>query len=108
MFKTEQANCLGVDPELFFPNGAIAPTTEATLKRICMSCEVFDNCLDYALKVKVDGYWAGTTEAKRKELRRFFKITPIRIDEEYKNSFQLETNQARNSRTYRERQKEAG
>jgi WhiB family redox-sensing transcriptional regulator len=82
LFDTSQANCLGVDPELFFPNGAIAPTTEATLKRICMSCRVFDNCLDYALNVKVNGYWAGTTEAQRKDLRRFFHITPIRIDQE--------------------------
>lgn len=95
VFNTEQANCLGVDPELFFPNGAIAPTTEATLKRICMSCRVFDDCLDYALKVKVNGYWAGTTEAKRVELRRFFHITPIRIDQELE-------------RKYRESVKEAG
>ena len=108
MFDTSQANCLGVDPELFFPNGAIAPSTEATLKRICMSCAVFDSCLDYALKVKVNGYWAGTTETKRVELRRFFKITPIRIDEEYKRRLYTETNEAKNSRTYRERQREAG
>ena len=108
MFDTSQANCLGVDPELFFPTGAIAPTTELTLRRICMSCRVFDDCLDYALKVKVNGYWAGTTETKRVELRRFFKITPIRIDEEYKRKLEGETNQAKNSRTYRERQREAG
>lgn len=108
MFDTSRANCLGVDPELFFPNGAIAPTTEATLKRICLNCSVFDECLDYSLKVKVIGFWAGTTEAKRVELRRFFKIEPVRIDEDYKRKLEPETNQARNSRIYRERQKEAG
>jgi WhiB family redox-sensing transcriptional regulator len=108
MFDTSQANCLGVDPELFFPVGAIAPNTETILKRICMSCAVFDSCLDYSLKVKVNGYWAGTTETKRVEIRRFFKITPIRIDEEYKRRLYTETNEAKNSRTYRERQREAG
>lgn len=93
---------------MFFPVGQLNPTTEKTLSRICMTCPVFDDCLDYALKVKVNGYWAGTTETKRVELRRFFKITPVRIDEEYKRKLEGETNQARNSRTYRERLKEAG
>jgi WhiB family redox-sensing transcriptional regulator len=108
MFNTEQANCLGVDPELFFPTGAIAPTTESTLKRICMSCQVFDECLDYALKVKVNGYWAGTTEKTRVELRRFFGITPVRMDEPYKDSFESQSKDARNKRAERQRMREAG
>ena len=108
MFNTDGAACIGLDPELFFPTNNISPKLEELLKKTCMGCPVFDACLDYSLKVKVEGYWAGTTDAKRVELRRFFKITPVRIDEEYKKQFQLETNQARNSRTYRERQKEAG
>jgi WhiB family redox-sensing transcriptional regulator len=108
MFDTSRANCLGVDPELFFPIGTIAPSTEATLKRICLACDVFDDCLQYALEVKVNGYWAGTTEAKRIELRRFFHIEPVRIDEDYKRKLEPETKEARNSRIYRERQKEAG
>lgn len=106
MFNTEQANCLGVEPDLFFPDGAIAPTTEKQLRRICMNCNIMDECLDYALRVKVVGYWAGTTDAQRVELRKLLDIQPVRIDQEYKNTF--ETNQAKNSRTYRERQKEAG
>jgi hypothetical protein len=106
MFNTDGAACIGMDPELFFPNNNISPKLEALLEKTCMSCPVFDNCIDYALKVKVDGYWAGTTEKVRGEMRRFFGITPVRIDEQYKQQF--ETNQAKNSRTYRERQKEAG
>ena len=106
MFDTSQANCLGLDTEMFFPVGQLTPTTEAQLKRVCMSCLVFDKCLDYAIKVKLNGYWAGTTETKRLELRKFFKITAIRIDEEYRRK--TETNEARNSRTYRERLREAG
>jgi hypothetical protein len=106
MFNTDGAACIGMDPELFFPTNNISPKLEALLEKTCMSCPVFDNCIDYALKVKVDGYWAGTTEKVRGEMRRFFGITPVRIDEQYKQQF--ETNQAKNSRTYRERQKEAG
>ena len=108
MFDTSQANCLGLDTEMFFPVGQLNPKVENTLRRICMTCPVFDDCLDYSLKVKVSGYWAGTTETKRVELRRFFKITPVRIDEEYKGKLKTETNQAKNSRTYRERLREAG
>ena len=108
MFNTEGAACIGLDPEMFFPTNNISPKIEELLKRTCMRCPVFDDCLDYALKVKVNGYWAGTTETKRVELRRFFKITPIRIDEEYKRKLDGETNQAKKSRTYRERLREAG
>lgn len=108
MFNTEQANCLGVDPDLFFPDGAIKPSTEKTLRRICMSCNIMDECLEYSLGVKVVGYWAGTTDAQRVELRKLLDIEPVRLDQEYKSLFKTETNQARNSRTYCERQKEAG
>jgi hypothetical protein len=108
MFNTEGAACIGLDPELFFPTNSVEPKIEKLLKKTCMNCPVFDDCLDYALKVKVSGFWAGTTETKRVELRRFFKITPIRIDEEYKRKLEPETNQAKRSRTYRERQREAG
>jgi hypothetical protein len=108
MFNTEGAACIGLDPELFFPDSNMSPKIEGLLRKTCMGCPVFDNCLDYALKVKVNGYWAGTTDARRVELRRFFKITPVRIDEEYKRKLEPETNQAKNSRNYRARQREAG
>lgn len=108
MFDTSQANCLGVDPELFFPNGAIAPQTEKTLRRICMSCNVFWECYDYALNVKVDGFWAGTTDNQRKTLRKDLGIEAVRIDEPYKEMFESQTNQAKNAKAYRQRMREAG
>jgi WhiB family redox-sensing transcriptional regulator len=108
MFDTNQANCLGVDPELFFPNGAIAPQTEKTLRRICMNCNVFWECYDYALNVKVDGFWAGTTESQRKSLRKELGIEAVRIDEPYKESFESQTKEAKNTRAYRKRMREAG
>ncbi len=108
MFNTDGASCIGLDPELFFPTNSISPDIEDLLKKTCLGCPIFDDCLEYSLKVKVEGWWAGTTDKDRVELRRFFHITPIRIDEEYKRNLEGETNQARNSRTYRERQREAG
>ncbi len=108
MFNTDGAACIGLDPELFFPTNNISPVIEDLLKKTCLRCPIFDACLDYSLKVKVEGWWAGTSDKERIELRRFFHITPIRMDEEYKHHFKQETNEAKNARTYRERQREAG
>ena len=108
MFNTEQANCLSLDPELFFPVGEMKKEIADSLQRICMNCPIMDQCLEYALHVKVSGYWAGTDEREREKLRRFFHINPVRIDQQYKNMFQVETSTAKRSRTYRERKQEAG
>jgi len=108
MFNTEQANCTSIDPELFFPVGEMKHSVARTLKRICMNCPIMDDCLEYALHVKVSGYWAGTNETERESLRKFFRITPVRIDQQYKSMFQVETSTAKRSRTYRERKQEVG
>lgn len=108
MFDTSKANCLGVDPELFFPNGAIAPQTEKTLRRICMSCDVFWECYDYSLNVKVIGFWAGTTDTQRKSLRKELNIDAMRIDEQYQYLVGSQTRDAKYKRKIREQEKEAG
>ncbi len=108
MFNTEQANCTSLDPELFFPIGEMKQEIAKTLNRICMNCPIMDKCLEYSLHVKVNGYWAGTDEREREQLRKFFHITPVRIDQQYKNMFQAETSEAKRSRTYRDRKQEAG
>jgi WhiB family redox-sensing transcriptional regulator len=41
-----RANCLGVDPDLFFPERG-ASTKEA--KEVCRGCVVREQCLEYAL-----------------------------------------------------------
>lgn len=108
MFNTEGASCIGLDPEMFFPTSSMEPELEQLLKKTCMNCPVFDKCLNYALNVKVSGFWAGTTDIKRVELRRFFGITPIRIDQEYKDLVNKPTPNAINKRSSRQAQKEAG
>ena len=42
----DEANCLGVDPDLFFPERG-ASTREA--KEVCRGCVVRVDCLEYAL-----------------------------------------------------------
>ena len=108
MFNTDGASCIGLDPELFFLYNNIPQKIEKLLQKTCMNCPVFDDCLDYALKVKVSGYWAGTTDKKREELRKFFNITPIRIDEEYKDLVGSQTPDAKYKRKLRDQLKEAG
>jgi WhiB family transcriptional regulator, redox-sensing transcriptional regulator len=64
----ERANCLGVDPDLFFPERG-ASTREA--KGVCNGCEVRIDCLEYALDHgEKFGIWGGMSERERRRLRR--------------------------------------
>ncbi len=62
------ANCLGVDPDLFFPERG-GSTREA--KAVCAGCVVRDECLDYALEHgEKFGIWGGLSERERRQVRR--------------------------------------
>lgn len=62
------ANCLGVDPDLFFPERG-ASTKEA--KEVCRGCVVREDCLEYALgHGEKFGIWGGMSERERRRLRR--------------------------------------
>lgn len=62
------ANCLGVDPDLFFPERG-ASTREA--KEVCRGCVVRSDCLDYALAHgEKFGIWGGMSERERRRVRR--------------------------------------
>src|SRR6476620_3420815 len=64
----ERALCAQTDPEAFFPEKG-GSTREA--KRICLGCEVRDECLDYALAHDERfGIWGGLTEQERRRLKR--------------------------------------
>jgi hypothetical protein len=108
MFNTEGANCIGLDPELFFPTNNMSPKLEELLKKTCFGCPVFDDCLSYALRVKVNGYWAGTTETMRVSMRNLFNITPVRIDQVYKDLVDIPSPNAIEKRKSRKALKEAG
>ena len=64
----QHANCIGVDPDLFFPERG-ASTKEA--KEVCEGCTVRKECLEYALqRGEKFGVWAGTSERERRRIRR--------------------------------------
>ena len=63
-----RANCMGVDPDLFFPERG-ASTREA--KEVCRGCVVREDCLEYALaNGEKFGIWGGLSERERRRLRR--------------------------------------
>lgn len=63
-----KANCMGVDPDLFFPERG-ASTKEA--KEVCRGCVVKDECLEYALSNSEKfGIWGGMSERERRRVRR--------------------------------------
>jgi len=63
-----RANCMGVDPDLFFPERG-ASTREA--KEVCRGCVVRQDCLEYALENgEKFGIWGGMSERERRRLRR--------------------------------------
>jgi WhiB family transcriptional regulator, redox-sensing transcriptional regulator len=64
----EKALCAQTDPEAFFPEKG-GSTREA--KRVCSSCEVRAECLEYALENDERfGIWGGLSERERRRMRR--------------------------------------
>ena len=64
----DRALCAQTDPEAFFPEKG-GSTREA--KRVCTSCEVRAECLDYALaNDERFGIWGGLSERERRKLKR--------------------------------------
>ena len=66
----DDAACLGMDPDLFFPPKGGA-TKGADAKQICGGCPVQAECLEYALKTRpVYGIWGGLSLRERDKIRR--------------------------------------
>lgn len=69
----EQAACLTVDPELFFPVGNTGPAVDQIerAKSVCARCTVTEMCLQYAMDTGQDsGVWGGLSEDERRALKR--------------------------------------
>jgi WhiB family transcriptional regulator, redox-sensing transcriptional regulator len=64
----DRALCAQTDPEAFFPEKG-GSTREA--KKVCRSCEVRAECLEYALEHDERfGIWGGMSERERRRLKR--------------------------------------
>ncbi|GGF45927.1 hypothetical protein GCM10010922_22100 [Microbacterium sorbitolivorans] len=63
-----EALCAQTDPEAFFPEKG-GSTRDA--KRICESCDVRAQCLEYALaNDERFGIWGGLSERERRKLKK--------------------------------------
>jgi WhiB family redox-sensing transcriptional regulator len=63
----DDAACRGLDPELFYAEGAAAI---AHAKSLCSICPVQTACLDWAVQREEFGVWGGTTARERSAMRR--------------------------------------
>lgn len=64
----ERALCAQTDPEAFFPEKG-GSTREA--KRVCLTCDVRGECLEYALAHDERfGIWGGLSERERRKLKQ--------------------------------------
>jgi WhiB family redox-sensing transcriptional regulator len=71
----DQANCKGLDTNDFFvEDGSKRYDNETILARICGSCVVRTECLNYSLHNNVTGFWGGTTEKTRRAMRQKYGI----------------------------------
>lgn len=62
--------CAQTDPEVFYPEKGGSPRDA---KKICLSCEVRAECLEYALAHDERfGVWGGLTETERRPLHRAY------------------------------------
>ena len=68
MLWQERALCAQTDPEAFFPEKG-GSTREA--KKVCLTCEVRDDCLESALmNDERFGIWGGLSERERRKLKK--------------------------------------
>jgi WhiB family transcriptional regulator, redox-sensing transcriptional regulator len=69
----EEASCIHVDTNIFFPVGLTGNAIEQTnlAKSVCQDCHVRLQCLEFSLRTNQDhGVWGGATEEERRILRR--------------------------------------
>lgn len=57
----KDAQCAGMDTNVFFDE-------ERAAKKLCDSCPVKAECLEYALLYNMSGVWGGTTDKDRRRI----------------------------------------
>ena len=70
------ANCRGLDPNLFFSERG---ESTAPAKAVCRACDVQAECLAYAVNNgETKGTWGGLSEMERRRVRRTSGLTVAR------------------------------
>jgi WhiB family redox-sensing transcriptional regulator len=63
-----RAHCRGADTRAFFPSNGLGVDAA---QRICRSCPVAPECLEYALEHRIEqGVWGGASERERRRILR--------------------------------------
>lgn len=74
----QTAACRDTDPDLFFPIGTTGQAVDQieAARAVCMSCDVRERCLEFALVTNQEsGVWGGTSEEERHALRKAWLVT---------------------------------
>ena len=73
-----RARCRSLAPGEFFPSDGVGVDKA---RRICAQCSVQSECLDYALKNRIDqGVWGGASERERRRILRRRRVeSPVSI-----------------------------
>ena len=71
-FSHPDANCLGLDPNLFFPQQGDPESQQDRALAVCAECPAAcrQACLDHAITHGEPGIWGGTTGRQRRRLIR--------------------------------------
>jgi len=65
----EAAACKGINTDLFFLERGEGVSFYPQLRKICQSCPIYSECLEYAVWNETEGFWAATTPNERQRLR---------------------------------------
>lgn len=61
-----EGNCNNHPPAVFFPSDGVGVEIA---KKICATCPVREQCLEYALDARIDhGVWGGASERQRRRI----------------------------------------
>jgi WhiB family redox-sensing transcriptional regulator len=72
-----KGNCAMEPPSTFFPSDG-AGVEHA--RRICATCPVKDDCLEYALRNRIDhGVWGGCSERERRRILKRRRVAAGRL-----------------------------
>lgn len=62
----EMSACGGLDGRLWFPDASMGGAVPDIVKRICRSCDIREDCLQYAVDNDEVGMWGGVYFAEKK------------------------------------------
>lgn len=73
-------NCNNHPPAVFFPSDGVGVEIA---KKICATCPVQSQCLEYALDARIDhGVWGGTSERQRRRILKARRVEAGLVDDE--------------------------